>query len=68
VDQVQENGLFLFPLDIAITGQSPNPGIKKLMISKKSETFIFTVKDKPLKITADPFTSLLFNCTIDEIK
>jgi aminopeptidase N len=65
IDQLQAD-LFQFPLDIAITGTKSKT--EKLMISKKSETFILPVKDKPLKVFADPFTSLLFNGSVTQAK
>ncbi|HKB43163.1 MAG TPA: M1 family aminopeptidase, partial [Chitinophagaceae bacterium] len=65
VDQLQTE-LFQFPLDIAITNTKSK--IEKLVISKRSETFIFPVKDKPLKLLADPFTSLLFDGSMMQIK
>jgi aminopeptidase N len=65
IDQLQTE-LFQFPLDIAITNTTS--GVKKITISKRSETFTFPVKNRPLKILADPFTSLLFDGLITELK
>jgi aminopeptidase N len=58
--------LFQFPFDIAIT--TTKSKIEKIMISKRSETFTFPVKDKPAKVLADPFTSLLFEGIVTELK
>jgi aminopeptidase N len=65
VDQVQ-TGLFQFPLDISVINTKSK--IEKLIVSKRSETFIFPLKEKPLKLLADPFTSLLFDGTIVQLK
>ena len=65
VDQLQKN-IFQFPLDIAITDNKSK--IVKQMITKRSEAFIFPAKNKPLKVAADPFTSLLFDGKVTEIK
>src|SRR5439155_26529958 len=65
VDQLQKN-IFQFPLGIAITDNKSK--IVKQMITKRSEAFIFSAKNKPLKVAADPFTSLLFDGKVTEIK
>ena len=68
VEQLQKTGIFQFPLDIAIEAASAKSNIKTLSIDKKTGTFSIPVKGKPLRIVADPFTSLLFDGTIIELK
>jgi aminopeptidase N len=65
VVQLQDQ-LFEFPLDIAF--QSASMRIEHLGISKKTETFKIPVKKKPLMVTPDPFTSLLFEAKITQVK
>lgn len=62
VEQLQ-NDPFRFPLEIAFG----NTTTEKLLISKKTETFNFPVKEKPVQVLADPNTSLLFEGTVEEL-
>jgi aminopeptidase N len=67
VSQVQKQGPYQFPLEIAIHTSNSKPRMEKLMITKPSETFSYSLKDKPLKLEADPNVSLLFEGNIKEI-
>ena len=65
VDQLQ-NELFEFPLDIAV--QSATAQVERLTIRNKTTTFNIPVEGEPLRVMADPFTSLLFEATITQVK
>ena len=67
VEQLQSKP-FTFPLDIAIGVATSMPQIKKMNIAKKVETFYFPVKSSPVSISADPYTSLLFEGTVTVVK
>ena len=67
VDQLQKNILFNFPLEISII-TSGKPNTQKLNVTKASEIFSITIREKPLKLELDPNTSLLFEATILEKK
>lgn len=67
VEQIQQT-LFQFPLELSIVSNNKKNMIKKIAVTKKSETFYFIITSPVLKIEADPNTSLLFNATINEVK
>ena len=67
IEQLQSKA-FTFPLDIAIGVATSMPQIKKMNITKKVETFYFPVKSSPVSISADPYTSLLFEGTVTAVK
>jgi aminopeptidase N len=66
VKQLQKTGLFSFPLDLAIEGNTDTKF--RHTINNESETFIIPVKSRPVKIIADPYTSLLFDGMVTEQK
>lgn len=68
VDQLQQSAPFEFPLEITIGSLSAKPQVRQLSISKKSETFSFPAGTNKITITADPFTSLLFEGKITELQ
>ena len=68
VDQTQKNMVFQFPLEIGIESAHTKGDIEKLFVSKKKETFILPVKERPQKIIADPYISLLYEGMIKELK
>ncbi len=68
INQLQKKGVFRFPLDIFIQEKLSTPKLMTWMVSKNSETFTFPVKSKPVKVKVDPYTSLLFEGTVTEIK
>ncbi|MBS1653747.1 MAG: M1 family peptidase [Bacteroidetes bacterium] len=59
VSQLQ-NIPFRFPLELAIKTEEGKTGIKKLAISKQTETFEWPVSRAPAEVKADPNVSLLF--------
>ena len=67
-EQLQSGQPFQLPLEISIATGHSKPVIQKINISKKTETFTFPAGQKPVLIKADPFTSLLIEATVTEIK
>lgn len=67
VEQLQ-NKVFEFPLEINLGVSSTKPQLKKLNITKKTETFSFPIGSSSLSIIADPYISLLFEGTVTAIK
>ena len=68
VKQLQASD-FELPLEILVQESAvtmPRRMIKT--ISKRTETFIYPVKSKPVRIEIDPMVSLLFEGTITEVK
>ncbi len=61
VNQLQgQDGLYVFPLDIAIQLPENNaPVFKKINIKKQSEIFVFPLDKKPISINLDPRKVLL---------
>ena len=68
VDQLQKNGPFSFPLELSIQTATGKPVLQKITVSKTTEMFIISVKEKPVKIELDPNTSLLFAGSATELK
>ena len=72
VEQVQSSEPFVFPLEIemkmpagiGLTGKKNQS--QQLIISKKMETFTYSVKAKPVIFLPDPSTSLLFSVNVKE--
>lgn len=63
----QQKTVFEFPLDLYfITGLQKNKG-EKLLISKKAETFYFSVTGPVIKVDADHTTSLLSEISIQQV-
>jgi len=67
VEQTQNTEPFIFPLDISIESGAGKSDTQTLAIDKKKQTFTFQSL-KPLKIVADPLTSLLFEGKVKELK
>ena len=68
VEQLQQSVPFEFPLEITIGQSSAKPQVQKLNITKKLETFSFPAASNKITITADPFTSLLFEGRVTELQ
>ena len=68
VEQVQQSEPFEFPLEIALGFAHLKPQLQKLMITKKVETFSFSASSNQVSIFPDPFTSLLFEGKVTELK
>ena len=60
--------IFQFPLQLEIESQTQKDKTVTIGISKQKETFKFKVEKKLLHFTIDPFTSLLFDGKITEVK
>jgi aminopeptidase N len=68
VNQLQAS-VFSFPLVIRLGKKRMSaPQLLNLNISKKTETFTFPVADGVAMINADPFTSLLAEISVSEMK
>jgi aminopeptidase N len=69
VKQLQTAGAFQFPFEMLI--QETSTSIAKKIsrnITKASEIILISVKTKPVKVEADPNSSLLFEGSIKELK
>ncbi|MBL7742230.1 MAG: M1 family metallopeptidase [Chitinophagaceae bacterium] len=64
IDQLQKD-LFDFPLEIEIQS-AKGKRQQSLRVSKRSQLFSLPVKVTPLKVTADPNTSLLFEGSVSK--
>ena len=67
IKQQQVNN-FQIPLTISWIFQSGAVTNKTVLIDKKESDFVFSLPEKPKKMIADPFTSLLFERKVNEIK
>lgn len=63
--QQGKDGLYTFPLDIAIGGER-SAHIKKLTIKKQTETFVFPLAKKPGSVELDPRKVLLATIELKE--
>ncbi|HMK24453.1 MAG TPA: M1 family aminopeptidase [Chitinophagaceae bacterium] len=69
VKQLQPSGNFEFPLEILVQESTTSmPKRMTMMISKHSETFLFPVQSKPIRVEVDPNVSLLFEGRMKEMK
>ena len=59
IKQLQKTS-FVFTLELELKNVTGNNTIKTIIVSKKEETFIIPVKEKPASLKLDPNTSLLF--------
>jgi aminopeptidase N len=66
VEQKQKQ-LFEFPLEIAIQTKTSKERTIALDVTKKTQTFNYTVADKQVSITLDPSTSLLFDGKVRKV-
>ena len=67
VKQLQKTS-FVFPLELQLKNNTGNNTLKTISVSKQDETFIIPVKEKPISLTLDPNTSLLFTGNVIEKK
>ena len=65
--QLQVNN-FQFPLTIAFISQSGAGTNNKIFVDKKESDFSFSFPEKPAHFVTDPFTSLLFEAKVTELK
>lgn len=68
VEQTQTSEAFQFPLDIRININTEASVDHTIYISQEKQIFVFPVSLKPVSVIADPYTSVLFEGTIKEIK
>ena len=68
VSQKQENSVYKFPLELEIKSPTGSSRTEKLNITKQSEVFTISVKEKPSRIILDPNTNLLFDGKVEEGK
>ncbi|HYM94674.1 MAG TPA: M1 family aminopeptidase, partial [Chitinophagaceae bacterium] len=68
VEQEQKAEIFQFPLNIKIITSPDQAAVRKIEVSQKKQTFVLPVSSKPVLVVADPFTALLFEGEINEIK
>ena len=59
---------FHFPLTIGLVSQPGTGKNNTIFINKKESDFVFSYPEKPKLLIADPFTSLLFERKVTEIK
>lgn len=69
VKQLQSSGSFQFPFELLIR-ESLDSMPKRMIktVTKRTETFLFPVRSKPISVEADPATSLLYEGNTSEIK
>jgi aminopeptidase N len=69
VKQLQSSGSFQFPFELLIR-ESLDSMPKRMIktVNKRTETFLFPVRSKPVSVEADPATSLLYEGNTSEIK
>jgi aminopeptidase N len=65
IEQLQQYGPFHFPLEILLTDKNNKTQLKKLQVTRQSETFIFPYTENLKSIFPDPYTSLLFEARIN---
>ncbi len=68
LEQIQKSGIFQFPIDIEISTNLAEKDFQKLWVSQAKQTFSFPVSSKPASVIADPYTSLLYEGGVQEIK
>lgn len=67
VRQTQTEGLYHFPLEIAVrTGSAATPSRFSLQIRDSVQTFRFPLPSRPTGLTLDPRTALLFDGMVAE--
>jgi len=66
--QIQNETVFNFPINIELSLASGKKMAKTLTVDSQTKSFSFPVSERPLKIEADPATSLLFEGTVTELK
>ncbi len=67
IKQLQANN-FHFPLTIALISQLGAGTNNNILVDKKESDFVFPFPEKPKYLIADPFTSLLFEGKMTELK
>lgn len=60
VEQTQSGDAFQFPLELSVAAVFGKPVLYKMKIRSKTESLLLPVKMKPLTVTPDPNTRLLF--------
>jgi len=68
VEQLQKETVFSLPLEIEFDLSDGKKLLKSINIDSRQQKFTVPVGAKPLSISLDPSTSLLFEGTISEIK
>ncbi|MEO7922698.1 MAG: M1 family aminopeptidase [Chitinophagaceae bacterium] len=69
VKQLHPEALFHFPLEILVQEKALSmPKRSTITITKSSETFVFPVSSRPVRVEADPMVSLLYEGKVTEIK
>ncbi len=69
ITQTQKGTLFEFPLEISVQQKSGSEPKKFILpIHKKTGSFDFSISSKPIRVIADPGTSLLFEGRLKEVK
>lgn len=66
--QQLQSTAFQFPLEIAFLSKKGGRTINKINVTKKEMDFSFALPEKPLQLIADPFTSVLFEGKVMEMK
>ena len=64
----QQTNIFQFPLTISLISKTGAATNNKIIVDKKESDHIFSTSGKPAYLVADPFTTLLFEAVIKEIK
>lgn len=68
IEQLQPGTVFTLPLEIGITMGAGKKSIMPFTITSRVQSFTWPAATKPWSIIADPYTSLLFEGLIMEVK
>ena len=68
IEQLQPGTVFHLPLELGITMGAGKKSIMPFTITSRVQSFSWPAATKPWSIIADPYTSLLFEGTVTEIK
>jgi aminopeptidase N len=66
IDQVQKDGLFSFPLEVALVDKNGQIQLETLNIGSKQSKFELTARFEPVQLKLDPATRILFEANIQK--
>jgi aminopeptidase N len=64
----QQSAIFQLPLTISLISQSGAGTNHNILVDKKENDFVFSFSERPKMVVADPYTSLLFEGKVTELK
>jgi aminopeptidase N len=66
IDQVQKDGLFSFPLEVALIDKNGQIQLETINIGSKQSYFELTAQFEPVQLKLDPATRILFEANIQK--